>query len=355
METPEAALSITAPADTPPTSSVTTTPAVGTAPQETQKIEREKYSYRWYNYCKKRPKEPECILDNFKEKPDSFTTIMGLQDEAKPGKPYPYNQITRYDKFVPAQHISLRRSGEFPNGQYCTELEAAIKDHTDNLIHVAHSGRYGDRLDIDYHFLTYLDYDKLSQILEDNFPKNPIPWKPVPETEIASREFDLRYPKSIYRHDGSESKTKRPTIARPQSGDKSRKLYEKFNVFTTKGKSYELYDLKSADPERTGFESTVFGGYHLNEFRSYFTNTGIRLNGSALDPYALPAIRLLDFIDNEKLYFLGHNKTIGSKAPNILDVIHLYEFDPSRAPNQKNGPLSHTPHCSIEFIFKPNQ
>jgi len=306
----------TAPSQTQRTEILPATPSS----EETSKIKREKYSYRWYNYCKKRPKEAECILDNFKEKPDSFTTIM-----------------------------------EFPNGQHCTELEHAIKNHTDNLIHVAHSGRYGDRLDIDYHFLTYLDYDKLSQILEDNFSRNPIPWKPVPETEIASREFDLSYPKSIYRHDGSEGKTKRPTIARPKSGDKSRKLYEKFNVFTTKGKGYELYDLKSANPERTGFESTVFGGYELNEFRTYFANTGINLNGSALDSYALPAIRLLDFIDDKKLYFLGRNGTLGSKAPNILDVIHLYEFDPSRAPNQKNGPLRHTPHCSIEFIFEPNQ
>jgi len=153
----------TAPSQTQRTEILPATPSS----EETSKIKREKYSYRWYNYCKKRPKEAECILDNFKEKPDSFTTIMGLQDEAKPGKPYPYNQITRYDKRVPAQHISLRRSGEVPNGQHCTELEAAIKNHTDNLIHVAHSGRFGDRLDIDYHFLTYLDYDKLSQILED--------------------------------------------------------------------------------------------------------------------------------------------------------------------------------------------
>jgi len=326
-----------------------------TEPNLTQKnpiITREKYSHQWYLYCRKSPEEAECILDNFKENPDSFTTIMGLQDEAKPGNLNPNNQITRYDKFVPAQHISIRRLGDFPDSQHCTNLEDAIKDHTDNLIHVAHSGFHGSRLHIDYHFLTYLDYDKLSRILQDNFDHEPIGWEAIPTSDIASHEFDITYPISTQNRFSEKRMNKqRADVTPPKAESKSRMVYEKFDFFDVPNTAYRLYDFRTKELRDSVFQNTEFNAYRLYEFHDYFSATPLFHVNSSIETY-FPNIRLLDFIENQDLYFLGHISKLGSRAPDILDRIDLYKLVLSRPPAEAQ---SLSPYCSIEFIFEPNQ
>lgn len=320
-----------------------------------------KYTHAWANFCKKRPENQACQLENFAENAKSFTSIMGLQKEARSSE---NRNLVRYDKFVSGEYITIRRSGDFPDNTYCEQLDKVISDHKDELVRVAHSG-WESYLLIDYYFLTYLDVEKLSKVIQTNFMHSPISWNPIPENEIVEHEYALTHPVSTYLRSGTKQLNQySSSISRPEKKDDAQKTYDIFSYYDVPNTSYRIYNLKPTNLDESDFQNTEFNSYKLFELYSKYERSVITYDNSVVQA-ELPVIRVADFVDENGFYFLGHVTNSGVNAPDLLSTVDLYFLDPELKPTDSRvisyegsawrvaGPVVPRPHCTIEFIFNP--